>query len=133
VLGRIYDSKISPVGLNITQQAVLRCVARRPGEPLVRIAEELEMDRTSLYRALSPMVRDGWIETSEGKGSRFRTAKLTKTGRRVLDGANTRWTELQTRLIQRFGAKSYESLLTELHRLADCATEVGDVEQATKL
>jgi DNA-binding MarR family transcriptional regulator len=121
VLGRVYDRGVAPAGLNITQQAVLRCIARRTGEPLVRVAEELEMDRTSLYRALNPMIRDGWITTMDGKGSRYRTAKLTRAGRLVLSDANARWTELQDDVISRFGKKSYERLLGELHRLAECA------------
>jgi DNA-binding MarR family transcriptional regulator len=138
VLGRVYDSKLSPVGLNITQQAVLRCISRRAGEPLVRIAEELEMDRTSLYRALTPMIRDGWVASMSAKGSRFRTARLTKAGRRVLDSANQKWANVQGTLISRFGQASYDSLLAELYRLADCAADVGEdavkinVDAATK-
>jgi len=124
VLGRVYDSKISPVGLNITQQAVLRCISRRAGEPLVRIAEELEMDRTSLYRALTPMIRDGWIASTSAKGSRFRTARLTKAGHRVLNNANKRWVDVQGTLISRFGQASYDSLLAELYRFADCAADL---------
>jgi DNA-binding MarR family transcriptional regulator len=124
VLGRVYDAKVSAVGLNITQLAVLRCISRRAGEPLVRIAEELEMDRTSLYRALTPMVREGWIASSRARGSRFRTARLTKAGRRILDSANEKWGEVQGALISRFGKSSYDSLLTELYRLSDCAADV---------
>jgi DNA-binding MarR family transcriptional regulator len=117
ILGRVYDSKVSSVGLNITQHAVLRCISRRAGEPLVRIAEELEMDRTSLYRALTPMIRDGWVASMSAKGSRFRTARLTKAGRRVLDNANQKWADFQSTLISRFGQASYDSLRAELYRL----------------
>lgn len=126
VLGRIYDLQIASAGLNVNQQAVLRCISRRAGEPLVRIAEELEMDRTSLYRALAPMVRDGWIVTSNAKSNRYRTARLTRLGQRILSHANAKWAELQGTLIERFGERSYDALLTELHRLAECA---GDLTQ----
>jgi DNA-binding MarR family transcriptional regulator len=126
-LGRVYDREVAPAGLNITQLAVLRCISRRSGEPLVRVAEELEMDRTSLYRALHPMSRDGWITTMEGKKSRYRTAKLTRAGRRVLNDANARWTKLQHDVISRFGRESYQSLLEELHRLAECAESEAQI------
>lgn len=119
----MYDSKVSIVGLNITQHAVLRCISRRAGEPLVRIAEELEMDRTSLYRALTPMVRDGWVSSPGAVGARFRTARLTKKGRRILDNANQKWEDVQNAIIGRFGQASYDSLLSELYRLAACATD----------
>jgi DNA-binding MarR family transcriptional regulator len=118
-LGRAYDAEISSSGINITQLGVLRCLARRGGEPLVRIAEEMEMDRTSLYRALTPMIRDGWIAPSEEP--RFRTARVTKEGRRLLAQANKHWDKVQKRIIGRFGKNAYRELVSELHRLADCA------------
>jgi DNA-binding MarR family transcriptional regulator len=121
VLGRVYDAQISAAGINITQLAVLRVIARRSGEPLIRIAEELEMDRTSLYRAISPMIREGWIVTEDGANTRSRTAQLTRKGRRLLADANKRWNGVQHHVIGRFGTKEYASLLSELNRLADCA------------
>jgi DNA-binding MarR family transcriptional regulator len=121
-LGRVYDSHISSAGINITQFAVLRCIARRAGEPLVRIAEEMEMDRTSLYRAIAPMLRDGWLADGQPVNPRFRTAKVTRKGRLVLAAATKRWNRLQRQVIGRFGQGAYDSLLSELHRLADCAT-----------
>jgi DNA-binding MarR family transcriptional regulator len=125
VLGRYYDSKISPAGINITQLAVLRVIARRAGEPLIRIAEELEMDRTSLYRAIAPMVRDGWLASEEGTHARFRTARLTSQGRKVLLDAKKRWDRVQQKVVGTFGQKEYAALVSELNRLADCA---GDAE-----
>src|SRR6201996_933253 len=90
VLGRHYDSSISPAGVNITQLAVLRCIARRSGEPLVRVAEEMEMDRTSLYRAITPMIRDGWLASGDTGNARFRTAEVTAKGQKLLVDANKR-------------------------------------------
>ena len=77
------------------------------------------------------MIRDGWVASMSAKGSRFRTARLTKAGRRVLDSANQKWANVQGTLISRFGQASYDSLLAELYRLADCAADVG--EDAVKI
>lgn len=123
VLGRFYDSNISPAGVNITQLAVLRCIARRSGEPLIRVAEEMEMDRTSLYRAIAPMIRDGWLVSADASRARFRTARVTKKGHQLLVDANKYWATVQRNVIGKFGQKEYELLLTELNRLADCAGE----------
>jgi DNA-binding MarR family transcriptional regulator len=123
VLGRRYDSNISPAGINITQLAVLRCVARRIGEPLIRVAEEMEMDRTSLYRAIAPMIRDGWLVSGDATHVRFRTAKVTPKGRQLLTNANKRWEGVQRDVIGKFGQAKYQALLDELNRLADCAVE----------
>ncbi|WP_425358317.1 MarR family winged helix-turn-helix transcriptional regulator [Terriglobus saanensis] len=123
VLGRHYDSTISPAGVNITQLAVLRCIARRVGEPLVRVAEEMEMDRTSLYRAIAPMIRDGWLTSEDASTSRFRTAEITAKGRKLLTVANKRWERVQRNIIGKFGQREYGKLLAELDRLAECAVE----------
>ena len=48
VLGRVYDAALGASPMNVTQLAVLRCIGRRTGEPLIHVAEELEMDRSSL-------------------------------------------------------------------------------------
>jgi DNA-binding MarR family transcriptional regulator len=123
VLGRYYDSDISPAGVNITQLAVLRCIARRGGEPLVRVAEEMEMDRTSLYRAIAPMIREGWLIFADSSNARFRNAKVTPKGRKLMTDANKRWEGVQRKVIGKFGQENYEVLLAELNRLADCAVE----------
>lgn len=121
ILGRVYDAKVSPAGINITQLAVLRVLARRRGEPLIRIAEELEMDRTSLYRAITPMIRDGWLVSEGESHARSRSAQLTRKGRDILSKANKYWDDVQEQVIGRFGKKHYALLLAQLNRLADCA------------
>lgn len=87
------------------------------------------MDRTTLYRAISPMIRDGWVTSEEGIDARFRTARLTRKGRQILADANKRWKAVQQGVIRRFGQTEYDLLLAELHRLADCATHL---EQETR-
>ena len=125
VLGRTYDEALSGTQINITQLAVMRCISRREGEPLARVAHELEMDRTSLYRAINPMIRDGWIVLAEGPDARSRSAKITKKGSQVLIKAAKGWDGIQERLIHKFGSRSYNALMTELNRLADCAEAAG--------
>lgn len=125
ILGRTYDAALAGSGINITQLAVMRCISRRDGEPLVRVAEELEMDRTSLYRAINPMVRNGWIVLAQGTDARSRTAKITKKGVQLLAKAGGSWDKIQSPLIEQFGRSAYASLIGELHRLADCAAAAG--------
>jgi DNA-binding MarR family transcriptional regulator len=127
ILGRAYDEALEGSGINITQLAVMRCIIRRAGEPLSRVAEELEMDRTSLYRAIAPMIRDGWIDVTAGTDARSRAAKVTRKGNQVLAKAGRRWDSIQDRLIGAFGKDAWKSLAGELNRLADCA-EAGSID-----
>jgi DNA-binding MarR family transcriptional regulator len=121
ILGRAYDEALQEAEINITQLAVLRCISRRRGDPLSHVADELEMNRTSLYRAIAPMIRDGWIEVVKGVDGRSRSAKVTRTGERILGRAGHGWDGIQDQLIAEFGKDAWTALVQELHRLADCA------------
>ncbi len=125
ILARVFDSALEPVGLNITQLALLRAVQRHPGEPLLRVAEDLCMDRTSLYRAVTPMQRDGWVNISVGADRRSRAAELTRKGLQVLEAADPVWIGMQTAIIERFGRSKWPALVSDLERLAACARDVG--------
>jgi DNA-binding MarR family transcriptional regulator len=121
VLGRMYDAALAVSPINVTQLAVLRCIDRRKGEPLTHVSKELEMDRTSLYRALNPMVRDGWVKVAGGIDARSRTATITRKGHRLLVEAGERWEQVQTRVVERFGRSEWASFVAELERLRHCA------------
>ena len=121
VLARAFDAVLEPIGLNVTQLAVLRAIQRHPNEPLTRVAEDLCMDRTSLYRAVSRMQRDGWLKIAAGADARSRTAEFTSRGRRVLHAADLPWGRAQTAIIERFGRDKWRALVSELERLATAA------------
>jgi len=83
-----------------------------------------QMDRTSLYRAIAPLERDGWIEVAAGVDARSRSARITRKGERVLSSAAAEWDELQRKLIKSFGKDEWNSLSAELKRLSKCAVEL---------
>ncbi|MBI3860499.1 MAG: winged helix-turn-helix transcriptional regulator [Planctomycetia bacterium] len=120
ILARAFDACLESAGLNVTQLAVLRAIQRHPGEPLSRVAQDLCMDRTSLYRAVTPMQRDGWVRVSTGADARSRAAKLTSRGCHVLEAADPTWGRLQTDIVERFGRDKWALLIAELERLAAC-------------
>jgi len=123
VLGRVYDAALAPSEINVTQFAVMRSIARHDGEPLARVADEMQMDRTSLYRAIAPMEREGWLEPSTGADGRSRSVRLTRKGKQVLRRAAAEWDELQHKLIESFGKAAWTELSAELKRLSRCAAE----------
>lgn len=101
----------------MTQFAVMRCISRHEGEPLTRVAEELEMDRTSLYRAIAPMVRDGWVTLAPRADCRSRSAVVTRKGLQVLAKAGEEWEQIQNNLIGAFGRSEWTALVKALNRL----------------
>src|SRR5215471_18374546 len=125
VLGRVYDAALAVSPMNVTQLAVLRCIARRKGEPLMRVADELEMDRSSLYRAIDIMVRDRWIEVAPGVDERSRTAVITRKGHHLLEKAGAQWERVQRRVVRRFGRNEWAAFVANVERLRAC-TEGDD-------
>ena len=129
VLARAFDAAIVPAGVSVTQLAVLRAIQRHEGLALTRVAEDLCMDRTSLYRAVRTMQRAAWVSVHEGADARARTAVVTAKGRRVLEAADPHWERMQTAIVDRFGRKEWATLVAELQRLAACARQVSDTGQ----
>ena len=119
ILVKLYDAPLVDAGINITQLAVLRCIGRRPGDSLSDVAAELEMDRTTFYRAIAPMERGGWITVREGNNARSKTAILTPKGKRILSKAAEGWTKTQKRVLATFGEERWLRLVNELKELAD--------------
>ena len=121
-LARTYDAALSGSGMNVTQLAVVRAVERHEGKPLSRIADDLAMDRTSLYRSLGLLRKRKWIVLHAGQDSRSSSAALSAAGRKALEAAAPAWNSQQAALLNRFGRQEWNFLASELRRLAECAS-----------
>jgi len=109
-VSRLYDGHMGLDGANITQFAILRALEREPDQPLSRLAEAMVMDRTSLYRALTPMAREGWIVIQAGSTGRTKIARLAEKGQAVMRQALPHWAAAQTRFIEAFGREEWSAL-----------------------
>jgi len=97
-VSRCYDEALAGTQLTTAQFALIRNLARNGEMPLSRLAEAMVMDRTSLYRALEPLTREGWI------------AIATKAGESV-----------QQMVIERLGMSRWEALQALLTEVTDAA------------
>ena len=132
LLARAYDSALQETELNVTQLAVLRAIERTPREPLSHVAEQLSMDRTSMYRSVAKMRDRGWLRLSDGPDARSRCAVLAERGRRVLDDAAHYWETVQTEIVDRFGRRRWSELVEELRALSAVVDEVQSDESTRR-
>ena len=102
-LARTYDSALAGSGMNVTQFAVMRAVERHENEPLSRVADDLAMERTSLYRALALLERNNWIKLKSGRDNRSRCASISGPGGRPLTGLNPTGRTLSRQLLRSLG------------------------------
>ena len=114
-VGRIYDRTMAPSGLRETQFSVLIALSLFGEAPLLRVAEELSLDRTTLTRNLQPLERAGLVSSSRGKDQRVRLLHLTEAGRRAVERAHPLWVEAQQKVVKALGPRRWRELLDGLH------------------
>jgi DNA-binding MarR family transcriptional regulator len=128
-VARLYEGHLAEAGLSATQFAILRALERRDGGTgnLRPLADELVMERTSLYRAIAPLERDGLVVTeADGSDARARRASLTEAGRARIAEALPHWRAAQHRFIEGFGADDYPGFIGELrHAIALLEASAG--------
>jgi DNA-binding MarR family transcriptional regulator len=94
-----YDSALAPVGLRITQFAVLRTLARLGPLPVSRLAAEIALDRSTMGRNLDPLERRGLVRIGIGdRDLRERIAELTPQGEAAIAAALPYWRDAQARI-----------------------------------
>jgi DNA-binding MarR family transcriptional regulator len=113
-IGRIYDQALAPSGLKGTQFSVLIAISLFGEAPLLRVAEELSLDRTTLTRNLEPLERAGLVSSSPGKDQRVRLLRLTEAGQRALQRAFPLWEEAQSKVSRALGSRRWSTLLEGL-------------------
>ncbi len=126
---RFYEELIAPSGLTATQFALLRALERCGTTPMSRLAEELVMDRTSLYRAVQPLERDGFVATmSSPSDRRVKDVELSEIGREKILEALPYWQEAQKSLISAFGEESWYATANSV---ASLVTLIQSLERST--
>ena len=113
-IGRIYDETLAPAGLRGTQFSLLIALSFFKEAPLLRVAEELSLDRTTLTRNLQPLERAGLVASRPGKDQRVRLLRLTEAGQRALQRAYPLWEEAQTKVVKALGQRRWMTLLAGL-------------------
>ena len=116
-VSRFYEAAFAPLRLTATQFSLLVAVNLADPIPLSRLAEVLVLDRTSLYRAVKPLVRRRCLRILPGQTRRERTAALTEAGRQLLAEALPIWNSVQGRLVDGLGPQAWAALAAGLRQV----------------
>jgi DNA-binding MarR family transcriptional regulator len=110
VITKVYDDALRPLGLKVTQLAML-VVAEESG--LIRQAEvgaELRLDDSTLSRNLERMRANGWLEEVREGDGRVHSYRLTAAGRALLDRAIPAWRTAQSNAKHLLGDAGVQAL-----------------------
>ena len=116
-ISRFFEAAFAPLDLTATQFSILTAVHLGGPIPLSRLAEALVLDRTSLYRALKPLVRRRCLRILPGRTGRERTATLTEAGRRLLQEALPIWEKTQGQFVDALGPQAWAALHGSLRQV----------------
>ena len=120
---RSYDDSLAQSGMTTTQFAVLRSLAREGDMVLSALADSLVMERTSLYRTLAPIERQGWIAIAPAEQGHAKLASLTPAGRAAMDRAASAWERVQADMVGVLGASGWAALEQQLRTLTSSAAK----------
>ena len=114
VLTQFYDEMLAPSGLSAPQFGLLAVIAQVAPVTINRLAEVMNMDRTTLTRNLELLVRQCLLQTEEGEDRRVRLVLLTEEGEQALERAWPLWEQAQGRIERALGRERFDALLNEL-------------------
>jgi len=124
-LTRLYDVHLARVGLTTTQLSILRTIQRHGGRmPLAQLALDLVFERTSLYRALSPLRRGRLLTVRTGSDRRAKDVVLTPRARRRIAAAMPHWAAAQQLVLDRFGRAAWLPFAEQLGYLTAIARSI---------
>ncbi len=113
LVSRMYDASLAPCGISIGQFGVLATLSAAKELPLSKLAEILQMERTTLTRNLLPLEKLGYVESKRTEDKRLRALSLSASGRAAFSNAKPKWREAQKGLERQLGAAKV-ALLNEV-------------------
>lgn len=114
-----YEHSLASTGVRTTQLPILLALSAHGPLPVTPLADALVIDRTTLTRNLTALVRLGLVSIADGPDRRTRVVSLTEPGREALDQSLAQWDRAQAEVEERFGRQRLQSLLRELSVLTD--------------
>ncbi|KXV06273.1 MarR family transcriptional regulator [Caballeronia megalochromosomata] len=117
-ISKLYERHLSEAGVTPTQFSILRRLSRCPGLTMAELSKAMVMDRTTLVRALKPLLRRGYVVAPiDGPGNGRLRVVLTRSGSAKLDEAAVHWAAAQAHFERSFGRQSAAHLRNELFRM----------------
>ncbi len=114
VVTQFYDEILAPSGLSVPQFGLLAILAEVAPITIHRLAEYMDIDRTTLTRNLKLLIKQQLVGSEEGEDRRMRRVLLTQEGEQALKRAWPLWQEAQARIEHALGRERLDALLTEL-------------------
>lgn len=119
-----YDRALAPSGVTAPQFTVLGAITMLGPGPIMRLAENLALDRTTLTRNLKILQKQGWVALTPGEDRRERVVSLTEAGEAAFERTLPYWHRAQEKVEETLGAETWRRLHEDLAALADLTMDI---------
>lgn len=118
LITQYYDKALTPAGLRSTQYSLLNALSMLGEASMQDMSTLMAMDRTTLTRNLSPLLKKGLIKVSVGSDRRARPIQITPKGKSALEKALPYWEKAQTHILDTLGADKWDAMMRGLHQIS---------------
>ncbi|MFT5691122.1 MAG: DNA-binding MarR family transcriptional regulator [Oceanicoccus sp.] len=118
VVNKIYDGHLQHCGVKSGQFTMLRVIHLHKQTTNRDLQALMLIDQTTLSRGLKPLIRDGFIQVTQGEDLRVKLLALSPKGIALYKEAKKCWKKAQTDLIKRLGSDFPEELVSLTQKIA---------------
>jgi DNA-binding MarR family transcriptional regulator len=122
MLGRtvttLYDHALEEHGVSIAQVNLMAALGKMGPCSPARIGEVLQLERSTVSRNLSLLMKHGWVEAVSANAKGVREVALTSSGRKKIETVMPAWRRAQREATELLGAGGVTAVRT-------LATSVG--------
>lgn len=94
---RLYNDRLRPVGLNLTEMNLLAAIAAQGAVQPAKLGRAMALEKSTLSRNSNRLVNRGWVELRDHPDGRGVLLALTARGNQVLFQALPAWKQAQQR------------------------------------
>jgi DNA-binding MarR family transcriptional regulator len=125
VITRHYDAALESAGVTATQLPLLAAISAGVSASISALAEELDLERSTVSRELDVLGRRGLLQFTTGSDQRVTALKLTARGHKTLAAAFDAWQEAHEAIRSAYGADAFETYLAETRKLGRMVNAMG--------
>ncbi len=118
LITQYYDKALAPAGLRSTQYSFLSALSMFGEASMQDMTIIMAMDRTTLTRNLSPLLKKGLVKVSVGSDRRSRPIQITAKGKSTLEKALPHWQKAQSHIVDTVGAEQWDIMMRGLHQIS---------------
>ena len=115
---KFYTDRLTDSPIGVAQLALLMRLYLLGEVNMVKLAQEVEDDRTTIARNVELLKRDGFVQVTEAEDRRLRLVKLTDAGVATLKETIPKWQQAQAAFLAEIGASTWRNLMHDLRSVA---------------